>query len=183
MIAKLFSGIELIWDRQFGFLKETLVAPVSRFEIILGRILGGATVSIFQGVLVLIISLAVGFKISNVALIPLAFLFMFLISLFFTSLGTAIAARMEDMQAFPLIINFIMMPMFFLSGAIFPLKGLPKSIALVAGFDPLSYGVDGLRFALTGETHFGLFMDFSVLIVLSLLFIGLASYMFSKIEV
>lgn len=183
IFTAMFTGIEIIWDRQFGFLKETLVAPVSRFEIIIGRILGGATVSMFQGIIVFIIAFIAGFRPVSLALIPLALLFMFLIALLFTSLGTAIAARMEDMQAFPLIINFIMMPMFFLSGAIFPLKGLPKAITTIASIDPLSYGVDGLRIALSNQAHFGLFLDFSVLVVITSIFIAIGIYLFSRIEV
>jgi len=183
IFTAMFTGIELIWDRQFGFLKETLVAPVSRLEIIIGRILGGATVSIFQGIIVFLIACIAGFRPVNVLMIPLALAFMFLIALLFTALGTAIAARMEDMQAFPLIMNFIMMPMFFLSGAIFPLEGLPKAILTIASIDPLSYGVDGLRIALTGQSHFGLFMDFSVLAVITSLLVIAGVYLFSKIEV
>lgn len=183
IFTAMFTGIEIIWDRQFGFLKETLVAPVSRFEIITGRILGGATVSMMQGVIVFVIAYIAGFRPVSLALIPLAFVFMFLIALLFTSLGTAIAAKMEDMQAFPLIMNFIMMPMFFLSGAIFPLKGLPKAITTIAAINPLSYGVDGLRIALANEAHFGLLLDFSVLAIVTSIFIAVGVYLFSRIEV
>ena len=183
IFTAMFTGIEIIWDRQFGFLKETLVAPVPRLEIIIGRILGGATVSMIQGVIVFIIAFIAGFRIISLALVPLALLFMFLIAILFTALGTAIAARMEDMQGFPLIMNFIMMPMFFLSGAIFPLKGLPNAITTIASLDPLSYGVDGLRIALTGEAHFGLIPDLSVLALVASLFIAIGVYLFSRIEV
>ncbi len=182
IFTAMFTGIEIIWDRQFGFLKETLVAPVSRFVIMIGRTLGGATVSILQGIIVFIIAYAAGFKIGSWSNLPLALLFMFLIALLFTSLGTAIASRMEDMQAFPLIMNFIMMPMFFLSGAIFPLDSSQKTIELIARFDPLSYGVDGLRYALTGQTYFGIFVDFSVVVICAAVFIAAGSYMFSTAE-
>ena len=116
LFTAMFSGIEVIWDRQFGFLKETLVAPVSRAKIMIGRTLGGATVSFLQGLFVLILSLLIGFKFNIIGL-PLAIVFMLLIALLFTAFGTAIASVLEDMQAFPLIINFIIMPLFFLSGA------------------------------------------------------------------
>lgn len=182
IFTAMFTGIEIIWDRQFGFLKETLVAPVSRFVILMGRTLGGATVSIMQGIIVFAIAYIAGFKITSYATLPLALLFMFLIALLFTSLGTAVASRMEDMQAFPLIMNFIMMPMFFLSGAIFPLDGSQKTIELIARFDPLSYGVDGLRYALTGQTHFGVFIDITVLSLCTAAFILLGNYLFSTAE-
>jgi len=183
VFTAMFSGIELIWDRQFGFLKETLVAPVSRFSIMLGRTLGGATTGLFQGVVVCVLALFFGFKIMHLAYLPLAFFFMILIAVFFTALGTAIASRLQDMQAFPLIMNFLVMPMFFLSGALFPLQGLPRPIYLVTRFNPLSYGVDGLRAALTGQSSFGLSTDLFILTALTLLLIFIGGYLFSKIEV
>jgi len=177
-----FSGIEIIWDRQFGFLKETLVAPVSRLKIMLGRTLGGATVAVFQGAIVLIIATLAGAQIANPAMLPLAFGFMFLIALLFTSLGTLIASVLEDMQGFQLIINFLIMPLFFLSGALFPLKGLPPIIEIIARLNPLSYGVDGLRETLTGSAQFGLPLDLAVLSGITILFLVLGSYFFSKIQ-
>ncbi|MBI4439846.1 ABC transporter permease [Candidatus Woesearchaeota archaeon] len=183
LFTAMFTGIELIWDRQFGFLKETLVAPVSRPLIMLGRTLGGATVSVFQGVVVLLVSLLVGFKIGNPALLPLALLFMFLIALLFTAFGTAIASRMDDMQAFPLVMNFIIMPIFFFSGALFPLEGLSGPIEVITNFNPLSYGVDGLRGALGGVYHFGLFADLAVLVLTTTFLFAAGSYLFSKIEI
>ncbi len=182
LFTSMFSGIEIIWDRQFGFLKETLVAPVPRYKIMLGRTLGGATVAVIQGMVVTIICLIIGFKI-NILYTPLAFLFMFLIALLFTALGTAIASRMEDMQAFPLIINFLIMPLFFLSGALFPLDGLPKALELIVKINPLSYGVDGLRGSLTGNSHLGIGTDLIVLSILTFLVLAIGTYMFSKIEI
>lgn len=182
LFTAMFAGIEVIWDRQFGFLKETLVAPVSRFSIMLGRTLGGATVATIQGVIVLFLTLLVGFRPGNLWMLPVALGFMFLIALVFTAFGTAIASRMEDMQAFPLIMNFIMMPLFFLSGALFPLHGLPQVIETIARLDPLSYGVDGLRQTLMGAVHFGLGWDFAVLGLITLAFLGLGSYLFAKIQ-
>ena len=178
-----FSGIEIIWDRQFGFLKETLVAPVSRFEIMLGRTLGGATVATLQGLIVLVISVAVGFRPAHAAGYLPALLFMFLIALLFTAAGTAIASVLEDMQGFQLIINFLVMPIFFLSGALFPLRGVPAAIEWIASIDPLSYGIDGLRATMTGVSHFGVGHDLIVLSLVSLLFLVLGSYLFSKIQI
>jgi ABC-2 type transport system permease protein len=183
LFTAVFSGIEIIWDRQFGFLKETLVAPVSRFEIMLGRTLGGATVAIVQGLIVFFISLLIGFKLINLSLLPLTFIFMALIALLFTGLGTAIASILKDMQGFQLIMNFLLMPLFFLSGALFPLQGLPKAFTLVASMDALSYGVDGLRGTLVNGTHFGLSLDFLVLSAITLTMLIVGSYLFSKIEV
>ena len=182
LFTSMFNGIEVIWDRQFGFLKETLVAPVSRIKIMIGRTLGGATVAFFQGVLVLLISILIGFRITNFIDIPLALVFMFLIAILFTALGTALASKIQDMNAFPLIINFLIMPLFFLSGALFPLNDLPGVLATIVKINPLSYGVDGIRGALTGLSSFGLFTDFFVLCTLTLIIGIIGSWLFSNIE-
>ncbi len=182
LFTAMFAGIGVIWDRQFGFLKETLVSPVSRFKIMWGRTLGGATTALLQGIIVLLITLAIGFRPSLVYL-PLAFVFMALISILFTSLGTALASRMEDMQAFPLVMNFIIMPVFFLSGALFPLDTAPNTLKIISYFNPLTYGVDGIRGALTGVSHFGLLLDFGVNVVLAGIVLLIGSRMFSKIQI
>jgi len=182
LFTSMFNGIEVILDRQFGFLKETLVAPVSGIQIMIGRTLGGATVAFLQGILVLLISILIGFRITNFIDIPLALVFMFLIALVFTVLGTAVASFLKDMNAFPLIINFIIMPLFFLSGALFPLEGLPKALDIVIKINPLSYGIDGVRGALT-TSSFGLWLDFIVMMGVLAIVGMFGSYMFSKIEV
>lgn len=183
LFTAVFSGIEIIWDKQFGFLKETLVAPVSRFRIMLGRSLGGATVAVIQGLIVFVLTLIVGFRPQSVGLVIVAFIFMFLTALLFTALGTAIASKLNDMQGFQLIINFLIMPIFFLSGALFPMEGLPKALAIITRLNPLSYSIDGLRGALTLQHHFSLWADFSVLAVITAVIMMIGAYLFSKIEV
>lgn len=182
LFTAIFSGIEIIWDRQFGFLKETLVAPVNRFSIMLGRTLGGATVASFQGIIVLLISLLVGFRPDFSLIIP-TLVFMMLISLVFTALGTAIASMLEDMQGFQLIMNFVVMPVFFLSGALFPLETAPVLLRWVSYFNPLSYGIDGLRAVLVGASHFNVWTDFGVLSVVSVVFIAIGAWLFGKIRI
>lgn len=182
IFSAMFAGIEVIWDRQFGFLKETLVAPVSRFSIVLGRTLGGATIALFQGVLVFIISLVIGFSPASFAHVPLAIFVMILMATLFTSLGTAIATRMRDMQAFPIIMNFIMMPLFFLSGSLFPLQGLPKGLSFFVKLNPVSYAMDALRGALLNTYHFSLATDLIVLTIFTLVALGVAITLFRKIE-
>ncbi len=183
IFTAIFSGIQLIWDRQFGFLKETLVAPVSRLNIMIGRTLGGATVATFQGIIVFIIAMLFGFRPDNWLHVPVAMLFMLLVALLFTALGTGIASLLEDMQGFQLIMNFLVMPLFFLSGALFPLAGLPPVLAGLTIIDPLSYGIDSFRALLVNASHFGLGVDFVVLAVFTAVFLGSGSYLFSKIEV
>jgi ABC-2 type transport system permease protein len=183
IFTSIFSGMEIIWDRQFGFLKETLVAPVPRFAIMLGRTLGGATVAAAQGVVVFVISLIAGFRPYNWGLVLPTFLVMILVALLFTALGTAIASKLNDMQGFQLIMNFLIMPLFFLSGALFPLQGLPPALTTIARLDPLSYGVDAFRMLLINSSHFGLATDITVLSVVTVLLLGIGSYLFSKIEI
>ncbi|MGH9716912.1 MAG: ABC transporter permease [Candidatus Acidiferrales bacterium] len=182
MFTAVFSGIEIIWDRQFGFLKETLVAPVSRLEIVLGRVLGGAIVAILQGFAVFIVCLAFGFRIHNWALLPIAIIFMFLISLLFTSIGTAIGSVLQDMQGFPLVMNFLVMPLFFFSDALFPMKGLPKILEGALRLNPVTYGVDGLRGAFSSVFAFSIVTDLAVLVILSAILLSIGSYLFAKIQ-
>jgi ABC-2 type transport system permease protein len=183
LFSSVFSGIAMLWDRQFGFLKETLVAPVSRLQIMIGRTLGGATVAVIQGSLILIICLVAGFRPNSWIALPAAFLFVLLIAVVFAALGTAIGSVIKDMQGFQLVMNFLVMPLFFLSGALFPLANLPVVMSFVTKLDPLSYGVDGLRGVLTGNWHFGASVDLGVLSVMAAVFIGLGAYLFSKIEI
>ncbi len=182
IFTAIFAGIELIWDRQFGFLKETMVAPVSRFNIMLGRTLGGATVACIQGIAILLISFLVGFKMENLLMIFPALLFMFLSAFFFTALGTSIASKLTDMQAFPIIMNFLVMPLFFLSGSIFPLTTAPKALQVLGKLDPLSYGIDGLRYSLIGISTFSPWTDFLVLIGFSLVVLFIGKHLFEKME-
>ncbi len=181
MFTAVFSGIEVIWDKQFGFLKETMVAPVSRFNIMFGRTLGGATVSFVQGISVSIITFFFGLR-SSLSGIILAFIFMFLLALFFAAFGTAMASKLDDMQGFPLIQNFIVMPLFFLSGALFPVTGLPKVFSYIVKLNPLTYAIDGIRGSLTGVHTFSLGLDFVILISITLICIYIGAQLFKRIQ-
>ncbi|MDE1970592.1 MAG: ABC transporter permease [Patescibacteria group bacterium] len=183
LFTAMFAGIEIIWDRQFGFLKEMLVAPVSRLTIVIGRTLGGATVATLQGCIVLLLSLVIGFHITHMGSMFLGLLFMFLVAVLFTAFGTAVASMLEDMQGFQLIMNFLVMPTFFLSGALFPIDTAPQFLKLIAAFNPLSYGVDGLRAAFGAGGHFGIPLDLLVLSLATLFLLAVGSYLFSKIEI
>lgn len=183
LFMSIFSGIGLLWDRQFGFLKETLVAPVPRLQIMVGRTLGGATIALLQGTLILAVCVIAGFRPHDLAAVPLALLFMALIAIVFAALGTAIGSALRDMQGFQLIMNFLVMPIFFLSGALFPLANLPAALALATRLDPLSYGIDGLRGALIGQSQFGVLTNLSVLCVVASCFLAMGAWLFSKIQV
>lgn len=183
LFSSVFSGIAMLWDRQFGFLKETLVAPVSRLQIMIGRTLGGATVAILQGTLILVICLIAGFRPQHWLAVAFAFLFVVMIAIVFAAMGTAIGSVIQDMQGFQLVMNFLVMPLFFLSGALFPLANLPVVMSVITKFDPLSYGVDGLRGALIGAWHFGPVLDASLLIAIAVVFLGIGARLFSRIQV
>lgn len=181
LFTSIFSGIELIFDRQFGFLKEMLVAPVPRLLIMIGRTLGGATTAMIQGFIVLLICVIAGFR-PSLAAVPLGLLFMALIAILFTALGTAIASVLSDFQGFQFVMNFLVMPIFFLSGALFPLSNVPSVLGAIAAVDPLSYGVDGLRMALTGATHFGGTVDLAVLSIVAAILMVVGGRLFSRIQ-
>ena len=183
LFSSIFSGVGLLWDRQFGFLKETLVAPVPRLQIMAGRTLGGATTALIQGTLVLTVCLIAGFRPDSIGGVALGVVFMALIAIVFAALGTIVGSSLRDMQGFQLIMNFMVMPIFFLSGALYPLSNLPDALTVATRLDPLSYGVDGLRGAFIGQSVFGAATDLAVLGVLAACFLALGARAFSRIQV
>ena len=183
LFSSVFSGMGLLWDRQFGFLKETLVAPVPRIQVMLGRTLGAATVAVCQGLLVAMVCFIAGFRVVDLKALPLALVFMGLIACLFAALGTAIGSALENIQGFQLIMNFLVMPIFFLSGALYPLSNLPRVMSVITRLDPLTYGVDAMRATLIGVSHFGLVVDGAVLVLAATVLLGIGSYLFSRIQV
>jgi ABC-2 type transport system permease protein len=181
--TSMMAGISVLWDREFGFLKEITVAPVSRISIVLGRIVGGMTTSLIQAVLILLISMVMGFEVMNFLTFLYSIFIMSLISSGFIGLGLILASLMKDIQGFGLIMQMIVFPLFFLSGAIFPLSNLPKFLKVISYLDPLTYGVEGLRKTLVGFSFLPFWLDFIFLISFSLFSIILGSYLFEKSEV
>jgi ABC-2 type transport system permease protein len=182
VFSSVFSGMEVLWDRQFGFLKETLVAPVPRSAIMIGRTLGGGTVAVLQGLLVLVITLIVGFRPDSWALIPAVLVVMALISIMFTAFGTAVATMLKDFQGFQLIMNFIIMPLFFLSGALFPIDGVPEVMKWIIHVNPLAYGIDAMRHLLIGTGYYSLALDFGLLIAISAILVAIGARLFRGVE-
>ena len=184
LFSSIFSGLGLLWDRQFGFLKETLVAPVPRIQIMIGRTLGGCTVAVMQGLLVTLICVIAGLRPANYWAIPVVLGFMVLIAMLFAAVGVAIGSSLQDMQGFQLIMNFLVLPIYFLSGAMFPLTGLPVVLKYITRIDPLAYGIDGMRNALgSPNATFAPTLDCLVLVVLGAILLVFGAYRFSKIEV
>ncbi len=183
LFTAMFSGIAMLWDRQFGFLKETLVAPVPRVQIMIGKTLGGATVAMLQGTLVFAVTLLAGFRPVSALVVPVAFLIIALIAIVFSALATAIGSSLKEMAGFQMVMNFLVMPLWFLSGALYPLQGLPAALAVLTRVDPLTYGIDGVRGTMIGTSHFGVALDVGVLLGVGVLFVTAGAWRFSKIEV
>jgi ABC-2 type transport system permease protein len=182
LFAGTMSGASVIWDKEFGFLKEVLVAPVNRFSVILGRSLGGMTTAIIQALVIVGIAVAIGVTLSSVAGFFLALLVMILTCAAFTGFGLIIATKLGNLEGFMAIMNLIVFPIFFLSGALFPVQSMPAWLRYIMYVDPLTYGVDGLRGTLIGISTFPLWLDFTVLLILCLALATLGSYFFSKME-
>ncbi len=182
MFSSMFWGANIIWDKQFGFLKETLVAPVSRMKIMLGNTLGGATISLIQGIILFGISVALGFRPYNWAYVPLAIVFMGMLCMAIISFSAGIGAVVNDMQTFVAVNNFLLIPLFFMSSALFPLDSVPQAMKIIASLNPISYAVDAIRFTLINKTHFGLPTDFAVLSVTLVALMSFGSYRFRKIQ-
>lgn len=144
LMGSVMSGVSIVWDREFGFLKEILVAPINRTAVALGKTLGGSTTGVVQGLLLLLLAPTIGVRVSAgmvIKLVPL----LFLVSFSMTSLGVLIAARMKSTEGFQMIMQFILMPMIFVSGALFPMRDLPVWMNLLVKVNPVTYAIDPLR--------------------------------------
>ena len=182
LFSSVFWGIQIIWDKQFGFLKETLVAPVSRLTIMMGGVLGGATIAFLQGILVFLSAMVLGFRPADWALVPVALVVMAVLAVGMACLGSGIASMVNDFQGFQAINNFVVFPLYFLSGALYPLKDVPLLLAVVSTANPLSYAVDALRDVLIRQSHFGVSVDLVVLTVLTVVLSAFGVLTFSRIE-
>jgi len=183
LFSSIFTGVSILWDREFGFLKEILVAPVSRVSIVIGKVIAGMTTGTMQALIILAISIGIGVKITGLAGVLTSIIFILLVSMAFVSLGIAFASKMKDMQGFQIIMSFIIMPIWILSGAFFPLEGTPFWIYTLSVIDPLTYGVDGLRASLVGISAMPILLDAAVLLAFSATMITLSAWLFSKTEV
>jgi ABC-2 type transport system permease protein len=183
LFSSTFGGLSMLWDREFGFLREIMVAPVSRLSIVIGRTAGGVTTAVMQGLIILIPGIVMGLKISGPVGFLISLVFMVLIATTFNSLGLAFASRMKDMSGFSLIMNFMVFPVFLLSGALFPIENLPSWLRGLSYIDPLTYGVDGLRGALVGVSSFPLVLDLVVLAFCCAAALSLGAYLFEISDV
>jgi ABC-2 type transport system permease protein len=182
LLSGIFWGVIILMDKRFGFLSELLVTPVSRSKILLGSAFGGATISIIQGLLVFVISMALGFRPYDWLLVVPAFAILVLVCLALACFGAGIASLVEDFQGFQGINNLLVMPLFFLSSALYPLDSVPAALRIISTYNPVSYMVDALRFLLANQTHFGLGKDLVVISITLVLSMAFAVNRFNRIE-
>ncbi|MFH1943295.1 MAG: ABC transporter permease [bacterium] len=183
LFRSMFGGLQVLWDKQFGFLKEIMVTPVSRLSIVLGRIAGSSTIALIQSFIILFLSMIFGFRFTSLIGFLIGVVFMMLISFTFIGLGLSFASRMKDMQGFQLIMNFVIFPIFFLSGALYPVQGLPRFLKPLVYINPLTYGIDGLRRGLVAASAFPLWLDFAVLSFFCIATVTVGSLLFETSDV
>jgi ABC-2 type transport system permease protein len=183
LLSGVFWGIIILQDKRFGFLAEMLVAPVSRLRILLGSALGGATISIIQGLMIFTIALIFGFRPDNWWLVVPAFGILVFMSLALTSFGAGIASAVDDFQGFQGINNLLVLPLFFLSSALYPLNNIPEPLRIISSLNPVTYMVDALRTLLTSShSHFGLGVDLMVMTVTFIACLIFAVNRFNRIQ-
>jgi ABC-2 type transport system permease protein len=182
LFSSMAAGMSVLWDREFGFLKEIMAAPVSRLSIVLGRTAGGLTTALLQGALILLAALPLGFRPAGPAGLAAAIPILALLSATFIGLGLAFASRMKDIQGYSLVWNFVIFPLFFLSGALYPLENLPLWLRVLGRLDPLTYGVDALRHVLAGHGAYPLGADLALLAGSASAMMALGALLFERSE-
>ncbi len=184
LFSSIFSSISIIWDKEFGFMKEMLVAPVSRLSIVVGKALSGTAVSTIQALIILLLFPVIGLKLGIVQVL-LILCIAVILSFCLSTLGILIATFYENFESFSVIMNFIVMPMFFLSGAMYPVKRLPHALGLFTRVNPLTYGIDALKYMVLPEKgalsqDFPLSLDITVIVVTSIVFVTIAANVFER---
>jgi len=181
IFSSIFYGASIVWDRKVDFLKEVLVAPVRRSTAFMGKVLGGATDGIIQATIILVLAPFFGVAVGLHLLLVYAYMMALLVGL--VSIGLIIGSFMESSEGFSLLGGFIVFPLFFLSGALFPLTGLPEWLLTLTLVNPVTYGVDAMRGLMLGTYRFGLFPDFSVLLLFALVMVGIGSWAFNRMKI
>jgi len=181
LFTSVFYGVYIVWDRKIDILKEVLVAPLSRTSIFVGKVLGGCTDSIFQAFIMLFISFAVGVHLSLSAFL-LALLILFLLAMSLVSTGLIIGSLMESPEGFNMIVSFLVFPLFFFSGALFPLENLPLWLSIIAYIDPVTYGVDALRTVVLGVSRFPFYVDLTILILFAVAMFTVGTKAFERMK-
>jgi len=184
LFTSMFMGISVIWDREFGFMKEIMVAPISRISIFLGKMLGDSTDAVVQGIIVFGLGLLLGIRLDFIIFLE-ALPIMLLITFGLVSIGLTIASFMESLESFGVIQSFINLPLFFLSGALFPIRGesVPVWLSTISNLNPLTYGIDALRTVILGgnwQSLYPLYYDIGIICVFDLVMIAVGTFAFSR---
>ena len=182
LFASLMGGVSIIWDREFGFLKEILIAPVSRFFVSLGKAIGGVTTAMIQGILIMIIASLIGVHYKSIWGVLAGIVIMFISGIGFIGLGIAIASRIESHEGFQMVMSFLTMPLVLLSGAFFPISNLPAWLKTLVYLNPLTYGVEALRYCLLGNSTIPIWQSITVLVIFSIAMIALGGKLFGKMR-
>ena len=181
LFSSVFFGLYIVWDKKIDFFKEVLVAPLSRTTIFAGKMMGGSIDALLQGCAMLLfgVILGVNYSILNVVY---SFVFMLILAAALVSLGLIIGSNMESVEGFQLVVSFLVFPMFFFSGALFPIGNLPKYLLFFTVIDPVTYAVDGLRGLLLGSSQLPIFLDLTVLAGFAVLFIAVGTWSFKRLK-
>ncbi len=184
LFSSVFSTISVVWDREFGFLREMLVAPVSRLTIVLGKLFAGSALSLFQGAMLLLVAPFLGIELTVMKYLQMLCL-MTIVSLSITAFGLVIASLLKSLEGFNVIMNFVVLPMFFLSGALYPVNVLPPFLIKLTYINPLAYGVDSFKHILlpgngTLVAEFPLYVDLIFVTVFMIIMTVIAAVSFSR---
>ncbi len=183
LFTSLMGGVSIIWDREFGFLKEILIAPVSRFFVALGKAIGGVTTAMIQGILIMIIAWLIGVHYVSIWGVLAAIAIMFISGIGFMGLGIALASKIDSHEGFQMVMSFLTMPLVLLSGAFFPISNLPGWLKALVYANPLTYGVEALRFCLLGSSTIPILLSITILILFAFSMIVLGGKLFGKMSV
>ncbi len=184
LFSSMFTGVSVLWDKQSGFLQEVLVAPVSRLSIVIGRTIGGATIALFQGFIIMIIAIALGVPVAGFQGLLLTIIIMILLSFTAVGFGLILASKMRDFEGFQSIMSLILMPLLFLSSMFYPInESLPGWLRILSYCNPLFYMVDGIRGSFTGVNYvLDPLLNLGIILVLCIVIMGLGTYFFNKSE-
>jgi len=181
LFSSVFFGLYIVWDKKIDFFKEVLVAPLSRTTIFAGKMVGGSIDALLQGCAMLLFGVLLGINYTIIEL-GIAFLFMFVLASSLVSLGLIIGSNMESVEGFQLIVSFLVFPMFFFSGALFPIKNLPTYLLVFTALDPMTYAVDGLRGTLLGTSQLPVAFNFLILACFAAVMVGIGTWTFRRLK-
>jgi ABC-2 type transport system permease protein len=181
LFSSVFFGLYIVWDRKIDFFKEVLVAPLSRTTIFAGKMVGGSIDALLQGCAMLVFGLVLGINYTIFSVL-FSFVFMFVLASALVSLGLIIGSNMESVEGFQLIVSFLVFPMFFFSGALFPLKNLPQYLLIFTILDPVTYAVDGLRGLILGSSQLPIALNLLILTGFAAVMIGIGTWSFKRLK-